>query len=136
MSSKEEVATQFGVSLDNDDFELTGRLLSNDCVYDIGSDLIKGRKDICASYKENMIAGRKKLDVLEWGKSRIEPINDHEFIVHFTDYLTHKGNRFTHRCQQRLRINDEGLIKSIDHIDDPQEQKKLDSFYRSVGIIQ
>ena len=63
----EEIALQFGQSLDRDEFDLTMKLLSKDCKYIIGEDILIGPENICQSYEQNMIEGRKKLDILEWG---------------------------------------------------------------------
>ena len=129
-----KIATQFGNSLDQDDFETTKELLSQNCEYTIGSDILIGPTEICNSYEQNMIEGRKKLDKLEWGESQIEKISDNEYYVHFTDYLTHKGIDYTHRCKQKLTINSIGKITKINHIDNPEEAKRLNEYYIKVGI--
>ena len=136
MNPKQEVAAQFGISLDNDDFETTKSLLSGDCSYIIGDTTLNGPVGICKSYKDNMIAGRKKLDDLVWGESRIEPLEDDKFYVHFTDYLYHKAQKYTHRCKQLLFVNADNLICRIEHIHDEDEQERLNSFYREVGILK
>ncbi len=129
-----EIAKQFGESLDKDEFDTTKVLLSPDCKYLIGEETLIGPEDICQSYEQNMLEGRKKLDILEWGQSRIEPISDMEFYVHFTDYLTHKGEKYTHRCKQKLSVNENALIWKIEHIHDQEEQNRLDSYYKRVGL--
>lgn len=129
-----EIATEFGRSLDMDEFEQTKELLSTDCCYDIGDETLIGPERICGSYEQNMIDGRKKLDELEWGKSHIEELGDSSFYVHFTDYLTHKGQKHTHRCKQLLKVNESYKIYSIKHIHNQEEQNKLDNYYRSVGL--
>lgn len=129
-----QTAQLFGTSLDQDDFATTKTVLSPDCRYLIGEDELVGPVAIAGSYEENMIAGRKKLDQLEWGQCRIEELSPTEFYVHFTDYLTHRSQSYTHRCKQKLTINENGLIVLIQHIDDPEEQAKLNSYYESVGL--
>jgi len=129
-----EIAMQFGESLDNDNFDATKKLLCQNCKYIIGDEVLIGPETICQSYEQNMLEGRKKLDVLEWGKSSIESINDSEYHVHFTDFLTHKGKSYTHKCKQKLFINDEGQIMSIEHIHDQEEQDRLDNYYKEVGL--
>ena len=129
-----EIAKQFGESLDNDDFNTTKELLSQDCKYVIGNDVLYGPDNICQSYEQNMIEGRKKLDTLEWGKSYTESINNSEFYIHFTDFLTHKGKSYTHKCKQKLSINNEGQIVSIEHIHDQEEQDRLNNYYKEVGL--
>lgn len=136
MKDKKDIAIQFGQSLDNDDFNLTKNLLSQECKYFVGEEILIGPDAICNSYEQNMIEGRNKLDVLEWGKSRIESINDSEYYVHFTDYLTHKGKSYTHKCKQLLSINDKGLVDAIKHIHNKEEQSKLDNYYRDVGLME
>ena len=128
-----EIAQAFGTSLDNDDFEKTKTLLSERCAYTIGDETLIGPLAICKSYEDNMIAGRKKLDKLEWGESRIESLGDNQFFVHFTDYLEHKGKAYTHRCKQRLTISG-SKIEKIEHMDDPDEQARLTTYYQGVGL--
>ena len=99
-----KVAAAFGKALDTDEFEATSRLLSPDCEYIIGDRVLTGREQICNSYKQNMEEGRKKLDRLEWGKSYVEAIGNKEFLVHFTDYLTHEGLDHSFRCKQKLSL--------------------------------
>ena len=134
MMEKREVAILFGNSLDNDDYETTWSILALDCNYQIGDELIVGPENISKSYEENMIAGRKKLDRLEWGQSEIEDISEAQFYVHFTDYLTHKGIEYIHRCKQKITVGPGNLIIRIEHIDDPKEQENLDNYYKSVGL--
>ena len=129
-----EIAIQFGQSLDKDEFHLTKKLLSQDCKYIIGEEVLIGPENICQSYEQNMIKGRKKLDILEWGQSRIEPISNSKFYVHFTDYLTHKEEKYTHRCKQKLWVNEDRLISKIEHIHDQEEQGRLNEYYKKVGL--
>ena len=129
-----EIVEQFGKSLDKDDFEAAKNTLTQDCVYVFGDIEINGASAICKSYEDNMIAGRKKLDELTWGESRVEQVSDQEYFVHFTDYLTHVGKSYVHRCQQRITVNQDNKICQIDHIDDPDEQNRLNAFYEEVGL--
>ena len=125
---------QFGLSLDKDDFNRVKNMLSLDCKYVIGNEVLIGPEDICKSYEQNMKEGRKKLDSLEWGRSNIEQINEVEFYVHFTDYLTHKGIYYIHRCKQKLKLDNDNKIASIEHIHDQEEQDNLNIFYKKVGL--
>ena len=128
-------AEMFGSTLDNDQFDLMQKLLSDDCKYFIGNKVLTGPEEICNSYKQNMIEGRKKLDKLEWGDSMIEELDENTFIVHFTDYLSHKDITHIHRCKQRLNLNEASLICKITHLDNHEEENSLKEFYRSVGIV-
>lgn len=113
---------------------MTKELLSQECTYLIGDDILIGPDDICNSYEQNMIDGRKKLDVLEWGQSSIEQINASEYYVYFTDYLTHKGKHYIHKCKQKVTVNEKDQISCIEHIHDQEEQDRLDHYYREVGL--
>jgi len=130
------IAIKFGTSLDQDDYKTTRQLLSSDCEYIIGSEILIGPQAISDSYEQNMIEGKKKMDKLEWGKSRIEDITESEFFVHFTDYLTHKGESYTHRCKQKVTVNTDNKIIKIEHIDNAEEAEKLKAFYIKVGIVK
>ena len=130
----EQVAADFGTALDKDDFEYVKTLLTTDCQYFIGDTTLVGKNAIADSYEVNMIEGRNKMDKLEWGKSKIEIISETEYFVHFTDYLTHKGEKHVHHCKQKVSINTNGKIFKIVHINDAEEQQKLNAFYKRVGI--
>lgn len=130
-----EIAKQFGASLDEDNFELTKTLLSADCKYTIGAEVLHGPDDIVGSYEKNMLEGREKLDGLVWGKSNVTQISTNEFLVHFTDYLTHKGIEYTHKCSQKLIFNKENKIDSIEHLQDEEEQSRLNKYYNKVGLL-
>lgn len=130
----ESTAKQFGTALDNDDFTTARSTLSSDCRYETGKATLIGPAAICNSYEENMIAGRKKFDDLEWGKCRIEQLNENQFYVHFCDHLTKNGITHTYRCKQKLTLNETGKICLIEHEEIPEERKRLDAFYENVGL--
>ena len=127
------IAQAFGTSLDQDDFERTKTLLSDNCEYDIGSEVLRGPDAIAGSYESNMIEGRKKMDKLEWGESRVEALDNNQYFVHFTDYLTHKGETYTFSCKQRLTLEGDQIVR-IEHIHDAEDWEQLQAWYRSVGI--
>ncbi len=130
----ESTAKQFGTALDNDDFALAQTTLSDDCRYETGTKTLIGPEEICNSYEVNMIAGRKKFDELEWGKCRIEKLNEYQFYVHFCDHLTKNGITHTYRCKQKLTLNEAGKICLIEHEEIPEERKQLNGFYKKVGL--
>ncbi len=131
---KKEKAILLGYFLDQDDFNHAAQLLGKDCCYQIGTQIIEGPESIVASYRDNMLEGRAKLDGLEWGESRVEDITTDEFYIHYTDYLTHKNQVHTHRCKQKVTVDDQYKISRIEHINDDDEQQALDAFYIKVGL--
>lgn len=130
----EHIAKIFGSSLDKDDFEATRKILDPHCRYLYGDKILTGPDEIVASYKQNMIEGRKKLDELRWGENQVESINECSFLIHFTDYLKHKDQEFTYHCSQRIVINKSGLISEIIQIENEEESLQLERFYQSVGL--
>ena len=132
--TKKEVAFQFGNSLDKDDYARTRSVIADECEYLIGEKSLFGPVAIAKSYEDNMKEGKKKLDKLEWGECKIETINENEFFVHFTDYLGHKSIEYVHRCKQKITVGPNNKIVRIEHISDPAEQKRLDAYYKSVGL--
>ncbi len=131
---KIEIAQLFGNSLDKDDYSTARMLLDNNCKYVVGNKVLIGPENITNSYENNMIEGRKKLDQLEWGQSKIEEISPNEFYIHFTDFLTHKKKKYIHRCKQKITIGSSDKIVQIEHVDDQEEQKRLNQYYESVGL--
>ena len=127
-------AQQFGTALDEDDFGEAKKLLSENCTYDIGGEILEGPSAIVGSYEKNMLEGRAKLDELVWGKSRVESLEDGRVAVYFTDYLKHKGLAHIHRCRQFLTFDEAGKIVHIEHGNLPGEPERLKTFYQSVGL--
>lgn len=108
--------------------------MAEQCRYQLGEEVLHGPIAICNSYEQNMLEGRAKLDELVWGEATVEALADDAFYIHFTDYLTHKGQQHIHRCKQRVEVGADGKIHCIEHIHNVQEQAKLDAFYVSVGL--
>ena len=129
-----EIAQAFGTSLDEDDYTAALKLVGADCLYKIGERTLKGPKEIVSSYEQNAIEGRKKMDELIWGKCQVTEETPGTYLIHFTDFLKHKGKSHIHRCKQRVQINAANQIQYIEHIEDAIESKKLRAFYDSVGL--
>jgi hypothetical protein len=131
---KETIAIQFGTFLDEDKFAEAQQLLHPNCEYLINGETLIGSQTIMDLYEKNSKEGHQKFDKLVWGKCRIETIDQDHYYVHFSDYLKHKGIEHTYRCKQKLTINDEQKITQILHCEIPEERKKLDAFYKQVGL--
>jgi len=129
-----QIAEQFTEALDQDNFQRLRKLLGEECTYQIGTQELVGPDAIADSYEQNMIEGRKALDELTWGQCGIEKVSENEFLLHFTDHLKHQGHSYIHRCQQRIVIGEDKTIVSIVHVENDEEQFKLEQFYRKVGL--
>ncbi|MEZ5057118.1 MAG: hypothetical protein R2879_08790 [Saprospiraceae bacterium] len=134
MNSGFENVQNFAFALDADDFETAKFYLSSEAVYYIGNSILKGKEEIGKSYETNMLEGRAKLDNLIWGESRIQLVSNESFIIHFTDFLTHKNLTHVHRCEQKVWINSKLKIIKIEHLSNPKEEIALLEFYKKVGL--
>ena len=120
--------------MNQDDFPAARELLTDDCVYYLGEEVLNGPENICSSYEQNMIKGRKKLDELKWGTSQIEDLGESKYLIHFVDYIKHQGIAYTHKPQQEVTVNSAGKILCIKHMEDPEEQDRLEQYYKKVGL--
>lgn len=133
-TSIKRAAQQFGTALDNDDFVLAASVVGENCTYEIGDKTLIGPKEILGLYEENMKAGRKKFDELEWGKCRIEVLNESQAAVHFEDFLKHRGIEHIYKCFQILTFNESEKIIKIEHQEYPNEREQFDLFLKKVGL--
>ena len=127
-------AQQFGTALDNDNFAEAAKVIADNCTYEIEGKILVGPKEILGLYETNMQAGRKKFDELEWGKCRMETLNEKQATVHFEDFLKHKGIAHTYRCYQVLTFNESEKIVKIEHCEYPNEKEQLNQFLKKVGL--
>lgn len=125
----------FGNALDNDDFELAKTVISTNCKYSIGKQTLIGPDEIIGLYEKNSKEGHQKFDKLVWGECKIEKLNKTQFFVHFKDFLTKNGITHTYQCKQKLTLNYDGKIQLIEHHEIEEERKKLNDFYKKVGLI-
>lgn len=134
MRSKSSVAKQFGEYLDEDNFEQFKLLLSVDCNYEIGGQVLNTPETIAGLYEQNLKEGKEKFDELIWGKSRVEQVSENQFDIFFSDFLKHKGVTHNYKCKQRILINADGLVEEIIHLELPGEKEALQRYYEQVGL--
>lgn len=125
----------FGTALDNDDFAIAKTVIADDCEYNIGEQTLIGPDEICGLYEKNSKEGHQKFDKMVWGECKIEKLTDHQFFVHFEDFLTKNGITHTYRCKQKLTLNEAGKIMLIEHHEIPEERAQLNAFYKKVGLL-
>lgn len=129
----ELLAREFAHALDCDDYARAAAQLADDAIYILHHQEIKGAAAIIASYQNQAEAGRKKLDDLTWGRSKVESLDEQSASVLFTDHLRHKGMSHTHQCLQIITTKN-GKIVKIEHQELPEEAAKLQVFYKEVGL--
>lgn len=128
-----QIARQFAQALDAEDYPAARALLADGCVYTIRGETHRGPEAIVASYRANGDSGRETFDAIEY-ESRVEPLNETTAVIRFVDHLTHRGERFTFECEQRITVNEAGRIDAIEHIDLPGQREAFTAFMQRVGL--
>jgi hypothetical protein len=93
--------------------------------------MLHGPEAILASYQAATLAAHERFDVVEYD-SHIGALDADTVTVCYADHLTLAGQRHTHRCQQRLWLDELGRIWRVEHEDLPGERQALADFERSV----
>lgn len=124
---------EFARRLDADQYEAIRSLLTPDCVYETGHEILKGPDAIIASYREHGERARKLVDRIDYTSDVVEAGSRHVIVV-FTDSLTHKGAPHVYRLNQHLHFSKDGLIERIVHEDMPGERERLTEFMNRIGI--
>jgi hypothetical protein len=129
-----ESATAFAAALDADDWTAAGRRLADECVYERGDEVLRGRAAILGSYAAASAWARNHLDDVRY-ESEIEAVDGGSATVRFTDYLVKAGGFFhRHRCRQTLFADDAGSFVRIVHHEIPGEREALEGFLRRCGL--
>lgn len=133
-STKLDIAKKFGTFLDQDEYLNFKSILDENCVYEIGDEVLHGKEEIAGLYEKNMQEGKVKFDELLWGESRVEQVNATQFDIYFSDFLKHKGLSHNYKCKQRISLNSNNLVEKIIHMELPGEREALNRFYKQVGL--
>ncbi|HXH61968.1 MAG TPA: hypothetical protein VNI20_11495 [Fimbriimonadaceae bacterium] len=129
---KRETAKRFANGLDHERYDDVASCLSNDCEYTIGGETHAGPQAIIASYRTNGAWAKQNIDEIEY-ESEVS-MTERGATIDFTDCLTHRGARHTHRCRQHLEFDGQARINRITHEDLPGEKEALDAFFKDAGI--
>ena len=122
-----DIAHSFADALNGDDYQRAHALLAGDCIYEARTKVITGPDAIIKSYRANSLFARTLFDRVEYSSEISESISDTARIT-FVDKL-HKGDQtHVYRCQQTVRIREDGLIDRIKHKEIPDERKQLLEF--------
>jgi hypothetical protein len=126
-------ARRFAQALDREDYVVAASCLAPDCVYAIHGRVLCGSEAIVASYREAGEWGAGQLDHVRF-ESSVRAGETGGAIVTFVDHLERRSQRHTHRCEQRLELDAEGLVRRIEHVDLPGEREALEGFFTRAGI--
>ncbi len=129
----QRVAAAFAQALDHDDYVGAARWLASDAVYEIGERTLVGSVAILASYADASTWAAHAFDEVRY-ESEIGEADGDSVTVTYTDHLAKGGRRHTHRCRQRLTLNDEGRVSRIVHEEIAGEREALDAFFRATGV--
>lgn len=126
-------ARAFARALDEEDYAAAHRLLSPTCVYRYQDATFQGPDAIVAEYRKNGDAVAELFDAIAY-ESDVERATESQAVITFVDRIRHGAYELVHTCEQHVTLDDEGLIKKIEHRDLPGEQEALDAFYRVTGL--
>ncbi len=128
-----EVANEFALALDREDYPRARSLLEGACVYLIRGTRHSGPEAIVSSYKGNGDEAGRRYDSIEYA-SKVRADGPDAAVIVFTDDISHSGRRLVHTCEQRVRVGPEGLIVAIEHVDLPGERERLERFKAGCGF--
>jgi ketosteroid isomerase-like protein len=128
-----DIARRFAQALDREDYAAAASCLAPDCEYAIRGRVLRGPEAIVASYREAGEWGAGRLDGIRF-ESSVRAGDAGGAVVTFVDHLEHRGERHTHRCEQRLEFEATGLVRRIEHVDLPGEREALEGFFARAGI--
>lgn len=135
MQSILDLTRQFAQALDRDDFAAAAAFMAADCSYALRGQTIDGREAIIASYRSASEGGRSKLDTIVF-ESSVKQLSGDCTLISYADHLTCKGLQHTHRCEQAVTFNAQGLICHIEHRDLPDEREALAAFFEACATKQ
>ena len=133
LETVQTVAERFAAALDHDDFDAAGKFLAEDCEYFTGKEVLRGRAEIMASYRENGEQARRTFDEIEYA-SVVQISAGGEPVILFTDRI--RKGRLSHRyqCRQRLTVRADGKVAAIHHEEIPGEREKLQHFFAQTAV--
>lgn len=128
-----EIAAEFALALDREDYARAGALLDRGCVYRVRGERHVGPDSIVQSYKGNGDEAGRRFDSIEYA-SAVRADGADTAVIGFTDDIRHGGRRLVHTCEQRVKIGPGGLIVGIEHVDLPGELERLERFKAECGF--
>jgi hypothetical protein len=126
-------ARRFAEAPDHEDDHRAAALLAPGCTYRIRGDELSGPGPIVASYKGNGDEAAERFDQIAY-RSAVRPGHAGTATIEFADNISHAGRTLTHRCEQRISVDDAGRIARIEHIDLPGERERLCAFKAACGL--
>jgi len=129
----ETLALRFVAALEAGDWTATQALLSEACVYEFRGGTLHGPEAIIATYREITEWVDQSFESVRY-ESRVERRPAGEALIHFRDLMDHGDHHLDFRCQQLIRVDEQGRIGRIQHIDIPGEAEKAAAFNEACGV--
>ncbi len=120
-------ALRFAEALDKSNWEDSLSCLNENCSYGFRGDITHGSEAIISMYKT---IGEWVLETFESVRyeSSVDEISEDQARINFRDLLDHEGHHLDFRCQQLIRVGEDGRIIHIEHIDIEGEPEKVVQF--------
>lgn len=128
-----DVVAAFAHALDRNDFKAARELLAEDCEYDTGGGIVRGRGAVLASYREMSEKCKRTFDETAY-ESRVVSASGAAATVLYIDKIRRGEHRHEFRCHQILEVGRGGLIVRIQHREIDGERDALNAFFRRAGV--
>ena len=125
----------FAAALDADDWAGAEALLADECVYAFRGGEMRGAAEIVGSYRKIGEWVARSFDAVRY-ESRVAPLEDVRVEIAFRDLIDHGEHHLDFRCKQRLRVDAEGRVVHIEHIDIEGEPEKAARFNAACGVTK
>lgn len=129
----EETARALAQALDVEDYQSAATLLSQDCRYNTGLEVLRGPEAIIHSYREAGEWGRANLDQVGY-RSEVRTGSDGRFVVTYFDDIRHASREHTYSCEQLIRLDNSGKVVEIEHRELLGEREALNQFFKAVNV--
>ncbi|MFI5263059.1 MAG: hypothetical protein ACHQM6_00930 [Candidatus Kapaibacterium sp.] len=126
-----EIAKEFAILLDNNQFDEASLCMAENCEYHYFEGDYRGRENIISLYRQHHEHAIKILDEVNYS-SEVSETEDGNYRILFIDKIR-KGHKWhEYRCHQIVRFGNNQIV-SILHSEIPGEIESLKMFYsRSV----
>jgi limonene-1,2-epoxide hydrolase len=128
-----EVVADFARALDRDDFQAARELLAEDCEYDTGDGIVRGRDAVIVPYQEVSEKCKRTFDAIAY-ESRVVAARETSATVLYTDKIRRGEHHHEFKCHQVLDVDDTGRIVRIQHREIDGERDALNAFFRRAGV--
>jgi hypothetical protein len=132
--SPNELVETLADALDGDDYVSAASVLSDQVEYHVGDRLLRGPKEVLASYRQASEMAHRMFERVEYGHRVIPTTDPTTFRVSYTDSLTVGGETLVHHAEQHVTVASGKAIVRLVNVELPGEREKVDAFLERHGL--